>query len=78
MKRAIIGVFAFALTLVVSVAAQSPGQHFAKDGLSFQYPSGWTMDESKTTAQMQYLMVGRDGYATIFVRSPQGTDRHAG
>src|SRR5215510_6826529 len=52
--------------------AQNGGQHFAKDGLSFDYPSGWSIDESKTTGQMQYLTLGRDGYAMIVVRSPRG------
>src|SRR5947209_11681503 len=47
-------------------------QHFAKDGLSFDYPAGWTMDESKSTGQMQYLTLSRDGYATVIVRSPRG------
>jgi hypothetical protein len=59
--------------LVSGALAQtsSNGQHFAKDGLSFDYPAGWSMDESKTSGQMQYLMLGRDGYATIYVRSPR-------
>ena len=29
------------------------------------------MGESKSSGQMQYLMLGRDGYATIYVRSPR-------
>ena len=64
---------AASLLLLVSAFAQtsSNGQHFAKDGLSFDYPAGWSMDESKSSGQMQYLMLGRDGYATIYVRSPR-------
>ena len=62
-----------ALILSVGAAlAQTSGQHFAKDGLSFDYPAGWTMDESKSTGQMQYLTLGRDGFATVIVRSPRG------
>ena len=57
---------------VGAVLAQTSGQHFAKDGLSFDYPAGWTMDESKSTGQMQYLTLSRDGYATVIVRSPRG------
>jgi hypothetical protein len=58
--------------LLVGVAfAQTSSQHFTKDGLSFDYPSGWSMDESKSSGQMQYLMLGRDGYAMIYVRSPR-------
>jgi len=61
-----------ASVLLVGVAfAQTSSQHFAKDGLSFDYPSGWSMDESKSSGQMQYLILGRDGYATIYVRSPR-------
>jgi hypothetical protein len=61
-----------ASVLLVGVAfAQTSSQHFAKDGLSFDYPAGWSMDESKSSGQMQYLMLGRDGYAMIYVRSPR-------
>jgi len=72
MKRAIICVSVFALLIVVSVAAQNPVTHFTKEGLSFDYPSGWSIDESKTSGQMQYLTLGREGYAAIIVRSPRG------
>ena len=44
--------FAFATT------AQTGNKHFAKDGLSFEYPDGWTVsDESNTDAQQ--LTLGR-------------------
>ena len=44
--------FAFATT------AQTGNKHFAKDGLSFDYPDGWTIsDESNTDAQQ--LTLGR-------------------
>ena len=57
MKRAIIWVFAFALLIVVGVAAQN-NKHFTEDGLSFDYPDGWTIvDESNTDAQQ--LTLGR-------------------
>jgi hypothetical protein len=59
--------------LLAGVAfAQTSNQHFAKDGLSFDYPAGWKMDESKSSGQMQYLALGRDGYAMIIVREPRG------
>ena len=59
--------------LLSGAFAQTPsnGQHFAKDGLSFDYPAGWSLDESKSSSQMQYLMLGRAGYAAIYVRSPR-------
>jgi hypothetical protein len=54
MKRAIVCVFAFALLMVVGVAAQN--KHFTKDGLSFDYPDGWTItDESNADAQQLTL-----------------------
>ena len=57
MKRAIVCVFAFALLMVVGVAAQN-NKHFTKDGLVFDYPDGWTIvDESNTDAQQ--LTLGR-------------------
>ena len=57
MKRAIVCVFAFALLMVVGVAAQN-NKHFTKDGLSFDYPDGWTIvDDSNTDAQQ--LTLGR-------------------
>lgn len=59
------------LLLAGALAQTSNSQHFAKDGLSFDYPAGWSIDESKTSGQMQYLMLGRNGYATIYVRSPR-------
>src|SRR5262249_17758572 len=70
MKR-VIQMAAIAL-LATATLAQNSGQHFAKDGLSFDYPAGWSIDESKTSGQMQYLSLGRDGYAMIVVRSPRG------
>lgn len=64
MKRAIVGLFASALLMVVGVAAQNP-KHFTKDGLSFDYPDGWTIaDES--TPDAQQLTLGRsDSQAMI-------------
>jgi len=57
--------------MVSSALAQTSSQHFAKDGLSFDYPPGWSIDESKSSGQMQYLILGHDGNATIYVRSPR-------
>ena len=66
-------IFAVVLvSLAGAASAQSGAQHFNKDGLSFDYPSGWTIDESKTSGQMQYLTLGREGFATVIVRSPRG------
>jgi len=63
---------AASVLLIGAAWAQTSSQHFAKDGLSFDYPTGWTADESKGSGQMQYLTLGRDGYAMIMVREPRG------
>lgn len=59
------------VSLVGAALAQNSNQHFAKEGLSFDYPAGWAIDESKSSGQMQYLTFGRDGYALIVVRAPR-------
>ncbi|MEO8435832.1 MAG: hypothetical protein ABI596_13110 [Pyrinomonadaceae bacterium] len=45
-------------------------KHFAKDGLSFDYPNGWDVSD-QSTAQLQYLSLSRAGYAGIMVRAPR-------
>lgn len=54
-KMLLVNLHALALVVCASVAAQSPAapsEHFAKDGLSFDYPAGWTLtDKSSATAQ---------------------------
>jgi hypothetical protein len=64
-----------AIVLVCSVAAtaQTSGdlQHFAKDGLLFDYPSGWQVKD-QSTAQIQIIQLLRgDGYSEIRVRVPR-------
>jgi hypothetical protein len=64
MKRALVCLFAFALLMVVGVAAQN-NKHFTKDGLSFDYPDGWTIsDESNSDAQ-QITLTRPDSDAMI-------------
>jgi hypothetical protein len=59
------------LLLLVSAFAQDPNvKHFAKDGLSFDYPANWQFSD-QSTAQMQYIQMARDGYAEIRVRVPR-------
>ena len=45
-------------------------KHFAKDGLSFDYPNGWDVSD-QSTGQLQYLSLSRAGYAGIMVRAPR-------
>ena len=63
---------AASVLLVTGVLAQTSGsgQHFAKDGLSFDYPAGWTIGD-KSSGQLQYLVLSREGYAQVIVRSPR-------
>jgi hypothetical protein len=58
------------LLLVVTALAQDPNvKHFAKDGLSFDYPANWSIAD-KSTQQMQYLEL-EGGEVVIRVRSPR-------
>jgi len=53
--------------------AQTGGnaKHFAKDGLSFDYPASWQITD-QSTSQMQLIKLLRgDGYAEIRVRLPR-------
>ena len=60
-----------ALSLLVGVAlAQDPNnKHFDKDGLSFDYPTGWQLSD-QSTSQMQFLELTR-GDLVLRVRSPR-------
>ena len=56
-QRAILTCLA-ALLFALVTTAQTGNKHFAKDGLSFDYPDGWVItDESNTDAQQ--LTLGR-------------------
>ena len=48
---------------------QAEGNRFAKDGLSFDYPTGWAMKDD-STAQMQVLELSR-GEHVIRIRAPR-------
>src|SRR6202171_2329057 len=64
---------AIVLACALSVAAQtgSEARHFAKDGLSFDYPASWQISD-QSTAQMSLIPLLRgDGYAEIRVRVPR-------
>jgi hypothetical protein len=59
------------LLFLVSAFAQDPNvKHYAKDGLSFDYPAGWQFSD-QSTGQMQYIQIARDGYAEIRIRVPR-------
>ena len=58
-----------ALVLGQTPNAAGPN-HFAKDGLSFDYPAGWQLND-QSTAQMQLIQLQRDGFAELRVRAPR-------
>ena len=58
------------LLLVVGALAQDPNiKHFAKDGLSFDYPAYWQFSD-QSTGQMQYIELAQ-GDVVIRIRSPR-------
>jgi hypothetical protein len=58
------------LLSAIFVAAQNPqSKHFAKDGLSFDYPGTWQLSD-QSTGQMQLLEL-TSGDVVIRVRSPR-------
>ncbi len=50
--------------MVVGVAAQNP-KHFTKDGLSFDYPDGWTIADESTSDAQQLTLSRSDSEAMI-------------
>jgi len=61
---------AASLLVVVSALAQDPNvKHFAKDGLSFDYPGAWQISD-KSTQQMQLLEL-TVGDVVVRVRAPR-------
>jgi hypothetical protein len=55
---------------LTAIVAQDPNaNHFAKDGLSFDYPKGWVLGD-QSTPQMQLLVLSQ-GDTTIRIRSPR-------
>lgn len=56
MKRTRVFVCLLALLIAFGATAQTANKHFTKDGLSFDYPDGWTLtDESNSDAQQLTL-----------------------
>ena len=59
----------FGLALATIVAQDPNVNHFAKDGLSFDYPKGWVLNDH-SSPQMQLIELGQ-GDVTIRIRSPR-------
>jgi hypothetical protein len=76
MKATRAAFIAFTILLLVGLIAYSQTQtaetkHFEKDGLSFDYPASWQIND-QSTAQMQAIQIARgDGYAELRVRVPR-------
>src|SRR5438128_2065257 len=68
--KLLLAFFVFGLLLVAGVSAQDPNvKRFAKDGLSFEYPTSWQLSD-QSTQQMQLLELTQ-GDIVIRVRSPR-------
>lgn len=79
--------FAAAAVLCAGAHAQNPAgeatgerQRFARDGLSFEYPAGWTL-EDKSDADVQHLLLTRAGASAVVrvvaYRAPVATAEQA-
>jgi TonB family protein len=66
---------AFAQSPSVAVSAQSPPaavEHFSKDGVSFDYPAGWSLAD-KSSEQLQHLILTRAGSSALIMVIAQRT-----
>jgi hypothetical protein len=72
LAKHVIGGLAIIMCAALALAQAGDGNRFTKDGLSFDYPAGWHMDD-QSNSQIQYLTLTKDGYAELIVRSPRAT-----
>lgn len=56
----------FVILLAPPAAPQGGGGHFAKEGLAFDYPAGWTLADTGD-AQLQRLTLTREGASNIIM-----------
>lgn len=66
--RATIISFAILLLIGLTATAQTPGEntkHFAKDGLTFDYPNAWTLEDQSTNDAQQLTLGRADSEAQI-------------
>ena len=69
-SRLLLAGFILSVLLITAFAAQDPNVvHFAKDGLSFDYPKNWSLSD-QSTQQMQLLELTQAD-TTIRIRSPR-------
>src|SRR5437588_5677233 len=58
------------LLFVAGALGQPNLKHFEKDGLTFDYPASWQIND-QSSGQMQYIQMARDGFAEIRIRAPR-------
>jgi TonB family protein len=61
-----------------AVSTQSPPAavgHFSKDGVSFDYPAGWSLDD-KSSQQLQHLILTRAGSSALIMVIAQREPLH--
>jgi hypothetical protein len=66
--RTVIQLFALVLVCTLLASAQTPGadvKHFNKDGLAFDYPTGWTLEDTSNSDAQQIVLARADSDAQI-------------
>lgn len=74
-RAAIITALAVLLLTALTAHAQTPAanmQHFNKDGLAFDYPNGWTLEDKSTKDAQQLTLTRPDSYAQIIIFAHRG------
>lgn len=68
-SKRVLAAWAAMFLFIVNAQPQGDTKHFAKDGLSFDYPNGWTVSD-QSTSDAQQLTLGRadsDAQIRVFV-----------
>ena len=68
--KALICSFALTLLLAASTSAQNP-KHFTKDGLAFDYPDKWILNDA-STQQMQLIELAQGDVVFAFDHRASG------
>lgn len=65
MKQTAILICLLAVSFAFAASAQTANKHFAKDGLSFDYPEGWSVNDESTSDAQQLTLNRGDSQAMI-------------
>jgi hypothetical protein len=74
-RAAIIAAFAVLMLMALTAQAQTPDantKHFDKDGLIFDYPDGWTLEDQSNKDAQQLTLARSDSDAQIKVFAHRG------